>query len=291
MGTENIVVTDQEASMNTITADIDVVKVDEPENVIKNIDEIPKVFEEEGVKQPIVYLKNTINGKERDVVLIGETHIATKGEERAAGRILAYFQHIGCEGVDVKGFIEGRVFFWIFYNLMYPIISLFIFWQRRSKKNMSFLGKAYEYRDTGTKNVLSLEKGWKPSIRTRFFFIASPIIFLYTVYDMTANSVKVAQTEGGGAALIYIAFVFLFIAACEILPVVKHVFRFISDFVFDYIFDLGPSRERIMVKNMIAEMNANETIDEMIILSGSKHTPSLAKLLKKKYGFVEYKSY
>ena len=124
-------------------------KVLEPENAIKSIAEIPMVLEEEKVKQPIIYLTNTINGKKRDVVLMGEIHIATEGETRAANRILPYFKYLGCEGVDVRGFIEGRLFFWFMDNIIDRFIWILFFGEKRSKKNKSSLDKAKEYYDSG----------------------------------------------------------------------------------------------------------------------------------------------
>lgn len=270
---------------NTDNAEIN--KMEEPENAIKGIYEIPKVLKEEGVKQPLVYVVNTINGKERTVVLLGETHTANKAEERAASRILPYFKHIACEGVDVEGFIEGRFFFWVMEHIMTPIISILIFWERRSSKNLNSLAQAGEYRNVKTKNILMLEKGWKPSIRTRIFFIVLPLLFIRSVYMFTSTGVEVAKNDGALGLAIYFGMLFFAIALLEIVPIVKDIIKFLVSLVFDYVFDLGPSRERIMVKNLVDAMNTDEAMDEVIVLTGSGHTMPIAKRLKKKYGFVE----
>ena len=42
-----------------------------------------------------------------------------------------------------------------------------------------------------------------------------------------------------------------------------------------------------MAKNLIAELNENKMIDNVLVLTGSSHTKPIAKILKNKYGFVE----
>lgn len=287
MTTKKVVVSNNGLSENSIASDSKTSKATKSENVIKSIAEIPQVLKEENVKQPVIYLSNTIKGKERNVVLLGETHIATKEEERAVSRILPYFKYLSCEGVDVKGFIEGRFFFWIMDNIVGPLFSILSLWERRSKKNKSSIDKAYEYRDSKTKKVFMLEKGWKPSIRMRIFFIAFPVFIFRTMFMFAISSVEVASNYGGGGVLMYIVSIAFFVALFEKMPLLKDILGFIIDLILDYVFDLGPSRDRNMTKNLVVELNKNETIEEIIVLTGSNHTSSIAKLLKKKYGFVE----
>jgi hypothetical protein len=83
----------------------------ESENVIKSCTEISQVLRDDSVKQPVIYLSGTIKGIDHNVTLLGETHVATKNEARAASRILPYFKYFGCEGIDVEGFAEGRLYF------------------------------------------------------------------------------------------------------------------------------------------------------------------------------------
>lgn len=258
-----------------------------PENVIKSIAEIPQVLEKENVKQPVIYLSSTIKGKECDVVLLGETHIATKGEEQAANRILPYFRHIGCEGVDIKGFIEGRFFFWAMEHIVSHLVSILSFREKRSKKNKSFLDKAYEYYESETKEVFMLERGWKPSVRIRIFSVAFPVFIFKTISDFAIITAEVAINHNMGGFLIYIISVALFVVLFEKMPILKDILRFIIRIVLNYVFDLSPSRERNMIKNLIADLNADKAIDEIIILTGAYHTPRIAKVLKSKYGFIE----
>lgn len=256
-----------------------------PENVIKNIWEIPQVLKEEGVKQPIIYLTKTIRGEERNVVVLGETHIATKKEERAADRIIPYFKHIGCEGLDIEGFIEGKFFFFIMHYIIYPFISIVFFLGMRSQKNISFIQKAYEY----CEEVLSLEKGWKPSIRTRICFFVFPILFIWEIYSFATGSINIANEHGNEQALVHIITIIFLAVLLVKMPILKNIADFIFDFILGYIFDLGPSRERNMTKNLVTELNDNIKIGEIMILTGSAHTKPIAKILKKKYGFVEKK--
>ena len=255
-----------------------------PENVIKSIAEIPQVLKDEGVEQPTIYLTKTIDGIERDVVVLGETHIATKKEERAYSRILPFFGCLGCEGVDVKGFIEGKFFFWAMRYIHYVMV-IFFYLNRRSKKNKSSLDKAAEYYDSEleAKQVLSLEKGWKPSIRTRIFFVAFPVLFVWEIYSFTTGSINIANEHGNEQVLVHIITTIFLTVLLIKMPMLKNIF----DFILCYVFDLGPSRNRNMTKNLVTELNDNIKIDKIIVLTGSGHTKQIAKILKKKYGFVE----
>ena len=87
--------------------------------------------------------------------------------------------------------------------------------------------------------------------------------------------------------MIYIVSIVLFVEFFEKIPVLRYILRFVINLVFDYVFDIGPSRDRNMTKNLNSELNKNETIDEIIVLTGSSHTRPIAKILKNKYGFVE----
>lgn len=285
MGVESVIVSDNE------TPEEDIVEIKEPENPIKSIDEIPEVLEEEEVKQPVIYLENTINGKKRNVVLLGETHIATREEERAAGRILSYFKYISCEGVDTDTFIEGKFFFWIMDHIIGPIMSLLVYRGKRSSGNKSFLDTAQDYRGSKSKKVFMLEEGWRPNIRIRIFSVVFPIWILYSMLTVTATSVGVARDYGGEGFVIYMVELAVFLVLLEKLPLINKILRYIVSFVIDYVFDLGPSRNRNMMKNLITELNNDGAIGEIIVVSGSGHTRSLAKLLKNKYGFVQTGSY
>lgn len=273
--------------MKFITDDSEINESTGLKNTIRNISEIPQVLEEEGVKQPVIHLSNIIKDKKRIVVIMGETHIATKGEERAANRILPYFKYFGCEGVDVKGFIEGKFFFWVMDYIVSPLVSILSFHEKRSKKNKSFIDRACEYHASKTKKVFMLEKGWKPSIRMRIFFVVFPLLLFRSMLMFAINSAKIASDQGSGWALIYIASIVFFVALYDKIPILNNILRFIIGLILDYIFDLGPSRDRNMMKNLIAELNKEEKIGEILVLTGSHHTYSIAEILKNKYGFDE----
>ncbi len=262
-------------------------------NVIKSSTEIPQVLKEEKVKQPVIYLSGKIKGKERKVVLLGEVHIATKGEERAASRILPYFTHIGCEGVDVRGFIEGKLFFLFMRYIISPLVAIIFFLERRSKNYKSFRQTAREYQESGSKTnkVMSLEKGWKPSIRLRLFFIVFPILIFRNMLSMATDTVRIASDQGAGVALLNIVFLFVLVELSIRIPILKDVIKYLAILVLDLIFDLGPSRNRYMTKKIVTAFNKKKTIREIIALSGSAHTRPMAKILKNKYGFVETGSY
>ncbi|MCK5085648.1 hypothetical protein KAK05_02980, partial [Candidatus Parcubacteria bacterium] len=210
--------------MTTNKIDLSDDKVLEPENSIKSIAEISQVLKEEGVKQPTIYLNKTIKGIERDVVLLGETHIATKREERAYSRILPFFKCLGCEGVDIEGFIEGKFFFWAMHYIHY-IMGIFFYLDGRSKKNKSSLDKAAEYYNSElkTKHILSLEKGWKPSIRTRVFFVALPILIICSMLQIATESIDIANDQGSLWAIVNIVGVMVFVILLGKIPVLKEV--------------------------------------------------------------------
>lgn len=259
----------------------------EPENVIKSADEISQVLREENVKQPVIYLDGIIKGKDRNIVLLGETHIATKNEERAAGRILPYFKYFGCEGIDIEGFIEGRLFFWFMDHILNHFSSILYIGERRSNKNKSFIDKGYEYRDSKTKKVFNLEKGWKPSIRMRIFFVIFPTFIIWDIYTLTTGTIDIAGEYGISSALVQIVGIVLIVTMFDKIPILKEIIRFILDITLDYVFDLGPSRNRNMTKNLIDILSKHKTISEILALTGSNHTRPIAKILISKYGFVE----
>lgn len=163
-----------------------------PCDTIQDISGIPQVLREEKVDQPAICLSKTIGAKERTVILIGETHVATRSEERAASRIIPYFGHIGCEGIFLRGFSEGKFYTRIMDHIE-PFLTYLIFLGKRSKKYKGFLDTAYAYRDNKEKDVALLEDGWKPSMRMRLFLILFPLYLL----------VSIAEVLRGGATLAY----------------------------------------------------------------------------------------
>ncbi len=288
-------------------------------NIIKKPAEISQVFKEENVKQPVIYLSTINEGKKSNVILLGENHLATKGEERAAGRILPYFKYFGCEGVNIEGFVEGRIFSWVMDHIMSPLVSISSFRERRSKKNKSFIDKTYEYAydeveifldrqsdhidnhekqkknsdktydydNILKKKIFMLENGWKPGIRMRAFFIAIPTLFIISLLSITTSTININSEYGNGWALIYIICLIFFVMFSDKIPLLKNMIGVMVCFMFDYLFDIGPSRNRNMAKNLVTILNTNKDIDEIIVLTGSSHTFPIAKILKNKYGFVE----
>ncbi|MDD3190812.1 MAG: hypothetical protein PHI66_03935 [Candidatus Pacebacteria bacterium] len=256
--------------------------------IIENIKEIPRILEKENVKQPLVYLGGDVNGERRMIVLVGEIHIASKKEEKASDRILPYFHYIGCEGVDVKGFVEGRIFFFIMDTIINPLLNIFYYLGKRSVRNKSSIRKAQGLEN---KKLLMLEKGWKPSIRTRIFFITIPTLFFWTVFDIAKGGAEIANSNGGEWGAAFIAGIIIssiFISKLlHAIPIIRDIHEYIMNFIFDYIFDLGSSRNRNMIENLITELNRDKLMKEVLILTGAQHTIPLAKILKKKYNFIE----
>ena len=130
-------------SLNKITT-IEILcnKVQEVNDVIASIAEVPLVVK--GTSLPVIHLSKEINGIKRNVVMLGETHIATKKEAIAVSRIMPFFKNFGCEGVDTKGFVEGRIFFWLMEHV-FNYFASFISFGRRSKKNKNSLDLANDY--------------------------------------------------------------------------------------------------------------------------------------------------
>jgi hypothetical protein len=259
------------------------ISIVESENVIKNRAEISQVLIDENVEQPVIYLNGTIEGIDHYVTLLGETHIASKNEERAAGRILPYFKYFGCEGICVEGFVEGRLFFWFVDHILSHILFL---GQGRSNKNKSFIEEAYEYRDSETKKLFMLENGWKPNTRMRIFFVVFPVLAIMDIYNIATSTIDITG-KYDFPALVYIACIIFIVAKYDKIPILKEIGGFISRIVLNYVFDLGPSRNRNMTKNLIGILSEHKMINEIIVLTGSSHTRPIAKILISKYGFVE----
>lgn len=217
---------------------------------------------------------------DQTVVLLGESHLATKAEALAGARIVPYFDHVGCEGVDLQGFFEGRVFFWFMRTVIYPLIDLFT---GRSKKNKSPIAQAeipplFEVK----RNVISLETGWKPGIRVRLFSLVFPLL---TVLGVVSFFISSAQAVANQMPWHYWLWVLLWILAPWV-PGVRNVLMFLMGLFLRHIVGLGPSRERNMVRNLMLALR-EDAISEVLVTSGRAHTRPLANLLKREHGFVE----
>ena len=105
--------------------------------------------------------------------------------------------------------------------------------------------------------------------------------------QIATESIDIANDQGSLWAIVNIVGVMVFVILLGKIPVLKEVSRLIFGFIIGYVFDLGPSRNRNMAKNLVIELNKNKRTDNVLVLTGSSHTKSIAKILKKKYGFVE----
>lgn len=70
-------------------------------------------------------------------------------------------------------------------------------------------------------------------------------------------------------------------------PVMWKILSYPIGLIFDYGFDLGPSRNRYMAQSLDTRLRSDAEITEIIVLTGSHHTRPISKILKKKYGFIE----
>lgn len=246
-------------------------------------------MKEEGVEQPLIYLSKAIDGEECTVVLMGETHIATKEEERAADRVLPYFRYIGCEGVSFEGLIEGRFILWVMDHIILPWHSFFSYREKRSRKNKNSISRAYEYYGSKTKKMIMLEEGWKPNARMRIFFIAIPILLFGSAVSaimLAIGSIAFVDAYDNEYALAYIVGAMLFFHYADKIPILGGITKYIAKYFLSCLTDSSPSRESNMVKNLITELKEAK-IDEIIVLTGSRHTIPIATILKNQYGFVE----
>lgn len=141
------------------------------------------------------------------------------------------------------------------------------------------------------KKVFMLEEGWRPNIRIRLFCVILPVWIIYSILQTIAGGVEVAVDYGAGGLLVFILELVIAIVVIEKMPLINKIIKYTISFIIDYVFDLGPSRNRNMLKNLIAEMNNDDAINEIVMVTGSGHTRALAKLLKTKYGFVQTGSF
>ena len=268
------------------TIEIPFSKVEEPKNVITSISEIPSVVK--GTSLPVFRLTKKVNGTNREVIMLGETHIATSMEAKAVSRIMPYFTNFGCEGIDVNDFIEGKFFFWFMNKIAYPFNYILSF-RKRSKKNKNSLSLAEDYAMDirAEKRIISLEKGWRPSFRLRSFFVLFPLYFLWSMFSIGSSSVVIGSEQGWQWAIAYIGGTVLFWLSLLYIPVIKHVASFTINLIFDYVFDVAPSRNRNMSKNLLTTLERDNSINIILVLTGRAHVKPMIKILKNKYGFVE----
>lgn len=253
-----------------------------PEDAIKNISEIPGLLE--NTELPAVHLTGQVAGIARSVVLVGEVHIATKEESRAAKRIIPYFSCIGIESVDVRGFISGRIFNSFLDKITYPIVNVIT---KRSSKNKSLIDIAYSFVFADQKQVMPLEKGWKPGLRTRIFFVGFPLLFMYAVVSFVRNMKKATRELNPRVILNLVVYFILERIVTKIAKLVglSHIFSLSR--LFAWVTDLGPSRNRNMIRNTIGFLTENRDETSMLILTGRAHTKDMASILCDKHGFVD----
>jgi len=261
-----------------VTLEISIDKPIIPEDAITSISQIPQALEETDL--PAIYLTKTIGGKHRDVLLLGETHVANEDESKAASKIIPFFGCLGVEGVDVSQCLEGRIFFWVFYKVFFPILSFFSFGKKRSEEHKSSIDQA----NHSTARVVWLEEGWQPTIRMRLFFVAFTAFIIYWLISVGRGSVEAANEDGAGDVILYLALITvgLLIGRTKIF---SKLCGFFFGFVGGYIFGLTGSRDKNMTKNLVKALNEEASVDNALVLTGKAHTPRIAKILQKKHGF------
>lgn len=252
----------------------------DPENVITSIGQIPEVME--GIDQPSLYLTGEVGERTREVVLLGETHLATEKESRAASRIIPFFDSVGYEGVDVRGCIEGKIFFFVMGTLMFPLLWIMSL-GKRSKKHTSSITQANYL---PAKKSVWLERGWHPTYRARLFFLTFSAFFIYALYNLVQGGVQAASDDGsvGLGGYLLVAIIGLLLVKVKF---ISKITGFFIDIVINYGFGFQRSRDKNMAKNLVEALRGDETIGTMLVTTGADHTPTIAKILQKKYGFEE----
>lgn len=252
------------------------------ENQISDIAEISELIKE--TQLIAVHLHGTLEGINRDIVLLGEIHIATKAESVASSQIIPYFDGRGCEGIDARDFWEGRFFFWALGIIEKTFLKLALLLNGRSTQNTSAATIASKL--LVATPLFYLEKGWKPTWRLRMGMVLLPLVYLWSLIDSTEKSVS-----SGNPSVIIITILMLVLIPCLILSANKTRFEKILEavmgFMLDVIFDFTPSRDRNMTKNTIETLNKHESLKRFIVITGKGHTLNQARILVKKYGFVE----
>lgn len=255
---------------------------------IKSLSEIPGLVggTEEMVAKHLVV---KVQGRKKDVVLLGENHLATENESRSSAKIIAYFECVGFEGIDVSEFIEGRVLFWFRENFLRKIFELVSLGKRAGKHESSAtIAESLNWKYKRKVKVIELEKGWKPGFRARLFMWVMPLTTIYAFIVGVSLSIRVTGDATGGefgslvGVLVELG---LFWVASKI-PIFRRLAWLVFGFLLNVIFDLGPSRERIMVKNTWKALS-DVKIGKMVITTGRGHTDALAKLFKEKHGAVD----
>lgn len=279
----------QDDGEKNLNAEIPYTEPKVPEDAITSLGEIPQALAHED--NPAIRLVARINGIERDVVLLGETHVATEGESKAARRIIPFFRCIGVEGVNVADLPEGKIFFWFLKWLMLPLVFVLNLFSRekRSKKNVSSIEQIRDIDCAlrGDKVVVRLEDGWRPNLRMRAFFVLFPLSYVYSVVSTMLDTAETVAAADGSSILRSALIVVAMIAAFK-MPVLGDAIKFVfSRVILGYVFGLGPSREKYMAKSAVAFLEGNDAADRMLIVTGKAHTKRIAKILQRKYSFVQ----
>jgi len=261
---------------------------------INNLEEIPHILE--GTSMPAIHLEALIDNKKRDVVLLGEVHIATKQESMAVAKIMPYFNCLAYEGVDVSTYAEGRFFSWISRLGVNHAVTATVEWDR-SNKHKSPIDQVEKH--SSSKKTLHLEEGWKPNIRTRILLILLPIMnFLLLLgaalfiagfsWSMFSHSSIQAKNEHifSSYNLATVIFTLLFVILIYNIPALNKAINSTMNRFTDFLTSAS-ERNNYMTKTLIDTLNKETAIESVLVITGKAHTAPMAEILKKKYGFTE----
>lgn len=241
---------------------------------IQSIDEIKSLVCDTELEA--IHVKSRIKGVERDIVFLGEIHIANEQESLMAQKIMPYFDAYGLEGTDVEDSISLKVFLFIIYGILTPIISKFTFMRDmkgRSSKLPSPIDCALNTQSE--KHVIQLENGFKISMRTKIGALTLSVFLI--AYFLSGLIVMFLYSIKAGC-IVYASIIILEIISVTLLrkPAEKA-----AHFISDALLNIGEPRETHMIKTLIDFAENNPEILKIIVITGKAHTKNLCDTLKK----------
>ena len=261
---------------------------------IQEITDIPRVISACNAKLRCKWVRVTVDGIRKDIVLLGEAHLSSKGEARAVKRIYPFFDRIGVEGIDPDASWDMFVIKWGL-TILYGIMSAATLGQR--SLDNSIIHQAGKHFDDKT---VELEKGFRLPLRTRLIFTGvfaaqafSAINFLFSSWHLIQNGlwpvvalgvlVGVAEMAAAGAAVIWMAS-----HRGPFANLRDKVFIWVVDnplVIFADIIGIGGPRNRHMAARVMQEL-ADPKVRNIAIPTGAAHTRAMERLFISEYGGV-----
>lgn len=232
-----------------------------------------------------------VNGTERTVVFLGETHFKTETGSKDMDAIVKQFDFFGVEGLDPdKYWGQAKAFEY----LLAPIHKVMSFFTDDSTINST-----YEKVDTDSESkseklseVVELERNSEPGIQGNLAILLMPATVLISLTNDCARNacyrwpqfkilsrLRTVTGQLTRAILAYVA-----------LDIISRSF-FGQDEWQDNVFILSTGivyhRNEAMAESIIRSLQERPDRKNMLVVTGFLHTSGMMTLLKEKYGFRE----